>query len=88
MSRHFPSTAFGQCANCGRKAADNGGTSADVSPSYTEKRGLNLEYYRGEWWCKICIDNEKGDDYSERVADRTARDSQFRASAGFTTIIK
>ena len=87
MSRHFPSTAFGQCAVCGRKAADNGGTSADVSPTYTAKRGLNLTYFRGEWWCDICKSNQLSKEHSERVADIHSREAQFRSSAGFTKTV-
>jgi len=83
MSRRFPSTHFGKCYKCGRQAADNGGTSADVSPTYTAKRGLKLTYFRGEWWCDICITDEKSDEHSERVADIIKAEDQFRARAGF-----
>lgn len=86
-SRHFPHIAFGQCARCGRRAADNGGTSADVSPTYTSKRDLELVYFRGEWWCPICKEDELSDEHSERVADYSAREDAFRSAAGFVNSV-
>ena len=87
MSRFFPSTAFGQCAHCSRQAADNGGTSADVSPTYTAKRGLNLVYFRGEWWHEICRDNKLNEEHDQIESHKHVREEQFRAAVGFTNTV-
>ena len=87
MRHLFPSIHFGICRKCGRGLTESGGTSADAPARYTEKRGIKLKYFRGEWWCDICIEDEKSDEYSERVADFTNREQEFRSNAGFVKTI-
>lgn len=84
MRNNFPSIAFGKCYKCGRQAADNGGTSADVPSRSDEKRGLKLIHWRGEWYCEICKTDILDDEASERSADRHHEEESFRLRVGFT----
>jgi len=80
----FPGEVFGICPICGSTGGDDPNASgADVAPSELTGGGVRLEYFRGYYWCPICIKEKIATEQSELEADRFSEEEEFRAKAGF-----
>jgi hypothetical protein len=84
MDRGFPRISFGICPRCSSTGGDDPDASgADVAPSSLVGNGQTLEYFRGFYWCPICIKEELAKEESEHREDWYAEEEEFRAKSGF-----
>lgn len=87
----FPKVVFGYCDRCGSKGADYPATeltTADAQTSLdTTGGGVELERYKGQWLCPLCVIEVKGEAISYNRRDKHAQAESFRDKAGFTNTI-
>lgn len=77
--------AFGICPRCGSTGGDDPDASgADVAASDLVRNGIQLDYFRGEYWCWTCINEELAKEESERVDGKYAENDEFLSKHGFT----
>lgn len=81
--RNFPYIAFGECTRCGNSGAEVDGSDADASARDTTGGGVDLEFFRGQLMCKLCITEMLDNEYASRDARRHARTKNFLSRAGF-----
>ncbi len=83
-------TIFGICQRCGSdgRSQSDDLTGADAPASETTGNGVELEKFRGQYLCPVCINEIKNEGQSLRSATKHAAEERFRAQAGFVQTIE
>jgi len=80
----IPDIAFGKCPRCGRTGPDDPSPGSDMAPARdTVGNGYELELFRGEYLCPLCIKKIQDDDAALMERDKYAEDARVIAAIGF-----